>query len=87
MKLCLFSLLYCFFRCFFNCQILELLLTKYSRGSFQDQAQQTPLHLAAQSARYTHVEALGKAMSGINERDDHGMTPIHLAAMKGNRSK
>lgn len=68
-----------------NCQILELLLTKYSRGSFQDQAQQTPLHLAAQSGRYTHLDALGKAMSGINERDDHGMTPIHLAAMKGNR--
>lgn len=68
-----------------NCQILELLLTKYYRGSFQDQAQQTPLHLAAQSGRYTNLDALGKAMSGINERDDHGMTPIHLAAMKGNR--
>lgn len=74
-----------FFFISFNRQILELLLTKYSRASFQDQAQQTPLHLAAQSGRFTHVEALGKAMSGINERDDHGMTPVHLAAMKGNR--
>lgn len=66
-------------------QILELLLTKYSRSSFQDHNQQTPLHLAAQCGRVTHVEALGKEMLGLNERDDHGMTPIHLAAMKGNR--
>lgn len=70
---------------FFTFKILELLLTKYSRASFQDMSQQTPLHLAAQRGRSTHVEALGKAMSGINERDDRGMTPIHLAAMKGNR--
>ena len=31
------------------------------------------------------MEALAKGMSGLNERDDHGMTPIHLAAMHGNR--
>ena len=31
------------------------------------------------------MEALAKGMSGLNERDDHGMTPIHLAAMNGNR--
>lgn len=66
-------------------QILELLLTKYSRACFQDQLQQTPLHLSAQSGRFAHIEALGRAMAGINERDDDGMTPIHLAAMKGNR--
>jgi len=68
-----------------NIKILEILLTKYSRASFQDHNQQTPLHLAAQCGRVTNVEALGKGMSGLNERDDHGRTPIHLAAMKGNR--
>lgn len=31
------------------------------------------------------MEALAKGMSGLNERDDQGMTPIHLAAMNGNR--
>ena len=70
---------------FANFQILEHLLTKYTRASFQDQSQQTPLHLAAQGGRSTHVEALGKVMAGVNERDDQGMTPLHLAAMKGNR--
>lgn len=63
-----------------------MLLAKYSRASFQDYNHQTPLHLAAQSGLVTHVEALGKDMSGLNERDDHGMTPIHLAALQGNRS-
>ena len=72
-------------RFFFCCQILELLLTKYSRASFQDHNQQTPLHLAAQCGLVTHVEALAKGMFGLHERDDQGMTPIHLAAMMGNR--
>ena len=69
-------------------QVLESLLAKHDKSKFislKDESHRSPLHLSAISGLVSNVEALGRVMHGLNERDDHGHTPLHTAAMNGNR--
>ena len=67
-------------------QIMDALLNKQKRFTFEDETQQTPLHLAAQYGMFAHVEALARRVaSGLNERDDQGRTPLHNAVVQGHR--
>ena len=67
-------------------QIMDALLNKQKRFTFEDETQQTPLHLAAQYGMFAHVEVLARRVaSGLNERDDQGRTPLHNAVMNGHR--
>ena len=67
-------------------QIMNALLDKHTRFTFLDEAQQTPLHLAAYCGRYEQVDVLARRVaSGLNERDEQGRTPLHNAVMNGHR--
>lgn len=65
---------------------MDTLLSKHTKFTFHDEAQQTPLHLAAQYGMFAHVEALARRVaSGLNERDDQGRTALHNAVINGHR--
>lgn len=65
---------------------MNALLEKQTRKTFHDEAQQTPLQLAAHYGRYEQVDVLARRVgSGLNERDEHGRTPLHNAVMNGHR--
>ena len=67
-------------------QIMNALLDNQTRFTFHDEAQQTPLHLAAYCGRYEQVDVLARRVaSGLNERDEQGRTPLHNAVMNGHR--
>jgi len=65
---------------------MNALLEKQTRKTFHDEALQTPLHLAAHYGRCEQVDVLARRVaSGLNERDEHGRTPLHNAVMNGHR--
>lgn len=47
----------------------------------KDVSDRTPLHAAAKNGHVACVEQLCLSEPGhVNERDEHGLTPLHLAA-------
>ena len=52
----------------------------------KDKFEKTPLHIAAEHGVVENVEVLSQmAPNCINEKEDMGMTPLHLAASRGYR--
>ena len=66
--------------------MVKALLDKKCALGFRDVSERTALHLAASHGHVTCVDLLGKAApTHVNDHDERGLTPLHLAAMKGNR--
>ncbi|XP_031557765.1 uncharacterized protein LOC116294318 [Actinia tenebrosa] len=67
-------------------RIPTTLIEHGSNCHFKDRGQATPLHVAAEKGTLEHVELILKAAPcSIHERDLHGNTALHLAALNRKR--
>lgn len=67
-------------------QILQLLLEKKCIVAPKDVFDRSPLHAAAENGHLTCVEQLCISEPGhVNDRDERGLTPLHLAARESHR--
>ena len=67
-------------------QILRLLLEKKCIVAPKDVFDRSPLHAAAENGHVTCVEQLCVTEPGhVNDRDERGLTPLHLAARESHR--
>lgn len=65
-------------------QLLYVLLEKKANCLLRDDAGKTPLHIAAETGKARHVEALSKAsITCVCQKDVENRTPLHFAALNG----
>ena len=65
--------------------MLDILLGRKANSLLTNSAGKTALHMAAETGRVRHVEALVKnSCASVDQKDPEGRTPLHLAALNGN---
>ena len=65
---------------------MDILLEKKANCLLRDGTGKTPLHIAAETGKPRHVEALVKAsLVSVFQKDVHDRTPLHCAALNGRR--
>ncbi|KAL9969346.1 hypothetical protein ACROYT_G021550 [Oculina patagonica] len=67
-----------------NMRLLHVLLEKKANCLLKDDVGKTPLHIAAETGKARHVDALAKAsITCVCQKDAENRTPLHFAALNG----
>ncbi len=64
-------------------RVVELIVSLSEEGADSGGGPELPLHLAARNGRVAEVREHIEQGADMDEADDHGLTPLHWAALNG----